>query len=71
MLVALEYSEIQPNQLRVELTEAAIAAGNAHLIRNVQALAEAGVAIWLDNHGSGTMAVRALRDLPLSGIKLD
>lgn len=71
LLVALEYSEIQPNQLRVELTEAAILAGNAHLIRNVQVLAEAGVAIWLDNYGSGTMAVRALRDLPLAGIKLD
>jgi EAL domain-containing protein (putative c-di-GMP-specific phosphodiesterase class I) len=71
LLVALEYSEILPAQLRIELAEAAILAGNANLVRNVQVLAEAGVAIWLDNYGSGTMAVRALRDLPLSGIKLD
>lgn len=62
---------IDASQLHIELTESALIKLSPEVIENLQALRAAGVAIWLDDFGTGFSSLRHLRDLPLSGLKID
>ena len=60
-----------PNRLVLELTETTLAnldrTSTDHFIR----LVDSGVGLWADDFGTGFSSVSHLRDLPLTGLKLD
>lgn len=67
----LASSGLDPQNLHIELTESALlemsdtVAGNLHAFRN------SGLAIWLDDFGTGYSSLQHLRDLPITGLKID
>ncbi len=68
---ALKASNIGADAIHVEITESALLDPDGVGVGNVQALADAGIPIWIDDFGTGYSSLRLLRDLPLSGIKID
>ncbi len=59
------------SQLHIELTESALLTNSQALRDNLQAFRNSGVAVWLDDFGTGYSSLRHLRDLPVSGLKID
>jgi EAL domain-containing protein (putative c-di-GMP-specific phosphodiesterase class I) len=70
MLQAVAARGLEPRALTVELPAGAPLDDPA-CIETLRALREAGTGVVLDNFGSTGLSLAALRDLPLSGIKLD
>jgi len=62
---------IAPRQLVVEVTESAVMDDPEVATATLDALAEAGVRIALDDFGVGQSSLACLRDLPLDALKLD
>ena len=62
---------IAPRQLVVEVTESAVMDDPAVANATLDALAQAGVRIALDDFGVGQSSLACLRDLPLDALKLD
>ena len=63
--------EIQPQQLKFEITESAYADNPEQLIRSMNQLRDKGFSIELDDFGSGYSSLTALANMPLDTIKLD
>ncbi|MCW2993363.1 MAG: domain S-box/diguanylate cyclase protein [Conexibacter sp.] len=63
--------DIPPGQLVVEVTESAVMDDPDVANATLDALAEAGVRIALDDFGVGQSSLACLRDLPLDALKLD
>ncbi|MFG0454433.1 EAL domain-containing protein [Shewanella mangrovisoli] len=63
--------ELDDNQLGIELTESALLTSASFIQPRISLLAEAGVAITLDNFGAGQGALSCLRHYPLREVKLD
>ncbi|HEV7495309.1 bifunctional diguanylate cyclase/phosphodiesterase [Baekduia sp.] len=63
--------EIPTRQLVVEVTESAVMDDPAVANATLDALAQAGVRIALDDFGVGQSSLACLRDLPLDALKLD
>ncbi len=57
--------------LLVEVTESTILADRVRGLKVLRRLRDAGVAISVDDYGTGQASLSYLRDLPLSAIKLD
>jgi EAL domain-containing protein (putative c-di-GMP-specific phosphodiesterase class I)/GGDEF domain-containing protein len=70
MLQALAGRGLDPAALTVELPAAA-PLHDPSAIATLQALRDEGVNVVLDNFGTTGLSIAALRDLPLTGIKLD
>ncbi|MBZ2169510.1 EAL domain-containing protein [Marinobacter sp. F4216] len=68
---ALSQHGIRPNQLTLELTETAAMEDPETGFKALQALAEAGLQISIDDFGSGYSSLSYLKQLPASEIKLD
>jgi diguanylate cyclase len=62
---------IPPRQLVIEVTESAVMDDPAVANATLDALAQAGVRIALDDFGVGQSSLACLRDLPLDALKLD
>lgn len=60
-----------PQRIVVELTEASLVAPNTRVRHELTELRNAGVPILLDDFGTGVSPLSYLRDLPVSGVKLD
>jgi EAL domain-containing protein (putative c-di-GMP-specific phosphodiesterase class I)/GGDEF domain-containing protein len=68
---ALDAAGVQPSALTVEIPAAA-AFEDADAARAVLGrLRDAGVGVVLDNFGAAGLSIAALRELPLTGVKLD
>ena len=63
--------EVAPRRLVVELTETAIMSVDDAAGRDLQALRDLGVGIHVDDFGTGYSSIALLRDLPVTGLKLD
>lgn len=63
--------ELDDNQLGIELTESALLTSASFILPRISLLAEAGVALTLDNFGAGQGALSCLRHYPLREVKLD
>jgi EAL domain-containing protein (putative c-di-GMP-specific phosphodiesterase class I) len=71
ILRSLETAGVEPSALTVEVP-AATAFEDAAVARAVLgALRDAGVGVVLDNFGAAGLSISALRELPLTGVKLD
>jgi diguanylate cyclase (GGDEF)-like protein/PAS domain S-box-containing protein len=68
---ALEASGLPPSRLVVELTESVVLGADSDGRRQLERLDELGVRLVVDDFGTGFSALSHLRDLPVSGIKID
>jgi len=71
VLGAIAHYHLGPQRLVVELTEASLVAPNTRIRHELTELRNAGVPILLDDFGTGVSPLSYLRDLPVSGVKLD
>jgi EAL domain-containing protein (putative c-di-GMP-specific phosphodiesterase class I) len=67
----LQASATDASQVHVEITESALLSHTPRLEHNLNRLRELGISIWLDDFGTGYSSLRNLRDLPISGLKVD
>ncbi len=68
---ALAERDLPPDRFCVEVTETAVGLLDAEALAEVEAMAELGVHIVVDDFGVAQASLSALRDLPLSFLKLD
>lgn len=71
VLSAINRHHLAPQRLVVELTEASLVGPNTRIRHELTELRNAGVPILLDDFGTGVSPLSYLRDLPVSGVKLD
>jgi EAL domain-containing protein (putative c-di-GMP-specific phosphodiesterase class I)/GGDEF domain-containing protein len=71
VLRALEAAGVEPSALTVEIPAGAAFPDAGTASATLGALRDAGVGVLLDNFGATGLSMAALRDLPLSGVKLD
>lgn len=71
VLSAIGSHHLSPQRIVVELTEASLVAPNTRIRHELTELRNAGVPILLDDFGTGVSPLSYLRDLPVSGVKLD
>ncbi len=67
----LEATQLPPARLVVELTESVMLGAAPAGRKELQRLDELGVRLMVDDFGTGFSALSYLRDLPVSGIKVD
>ena len=60
-----------PSRLHLEVTETALFDVTQAVQDTMRALADIGVSWWVDDFGTGFSSISHLRDLPISGLKLD
>ncbi len=61
----------EPSRLIVEVTEQSLLAAPESARANLAVLVDLGVGVHLDDFGTGYSSLRHLRELPVTGIKLD
>lgn len=62
---------VDPRRLVVELTETAVMSLLPGTVAKLTALRDLGVGLHVDNFGTGFSSISLLRDLPVTGLKLD
>jgi len=67
----LEATGLEPNYLRLELTESMIMADSARMLEKMTALADIGVLLSLDDFGTGYSSLEYLGRLPINELKID
>lgn len=68
---ALQISQANPRQLKLELTESLLVEDLDKVVDTMKALADLGVQISLDDFGTGYSSLQYLQRLPLHQIKVD
>jgi len=71
VFAALDRARVPPQCLELELTETAMMLDESVSYYNLQRLKQAGIHIVLDDFGTGFSSLSHLKDLPITGIKLD
>jgi diguanylate cyclase len=64
-------SSLDPARLEVEITEAAIAAGDRSVMNTLIRLRTLGLSLAIDDFGIGHSSLARLRDLPVDRLKID
>jgi EAL domain-containing protein (putative c-di-GMP-specific phosphodiesterase class I) len=62
---------VTPSRLHIEVTETMLLAINDAVVRQMHDLADLGCRWYVDDFGTGYSSISHLRDLPVSGLKLD
>jgi len=70
-LQILRRNNLQPHQIGVEITENILLESTDQIIKALTVLHNAGVHISIDDFGTGFSSLNYLKQLPLSGIKID
>ncbi len=63
--------QLQPHNLRLEVTESALYSHEDLAIKQLQSLHDMGVGIYIDDFGTGHSSLERLVTYPLSGLKID
>ena len=71
VLGAIERFAINPNLLKLELTESLLLDNMEEIIQKMQALSECGIRFSLDDFGTGYSSLQYLKRLPLHQLKID
>ena len=71
VLRVFEETGVDPRRLVFEITETAVMSSRRSLRSELQQLRDCGAGIHLDDFGTGYSSISVLRDLPVSGMKLD
>jgi len=64
-------SGLDPDRLEVEVTESALMGDTQRGIAALEGLRELGLRIYLDDFGTGYSSLSYLRNLPITGVKID
>lgn len=70
-IATIEDSGVDPSRLIIELTETAVMSTRRDLSADLGRLRDLGIGIYVDDFGTGYSSIALLRDLPVTGIKLD
>lgn len=70
-LDSLRKAEIPPEMICIEMTESALLVNHAHTLANLDTLRSAGVAVALDDFGSGYASLANLRHFSIDVLKID
>jgi EAL domain-containing protein (putative c-di-GMP-specific phosphodiesterase class I) len=70
ILACLQRSGMEPRQLQIEITEDLMKEGPA-AVAMLRELAQRGVRLALDDFGDGNSRLSAVRDLPVTALKID
>ena len=70
VLACLQRSNMQPSQLQLEITEGMLQEG-PQAVALLRELAQRGVRLALDDFGDGNSSLSAVRDLPVTALKID
>ncbi len=62
---------VEPSRVSVEVTETAVLDNLDDVARELSSLRALGVGVHLDDFGTGYSSIALLRDLPITGLKLD
>ena len=62
---------VQPNKLKLEITETAFISDQEKLIIEIEKLQKLGFTVEMDDFGSGYSSLNVLKDIPIDIIKLD
>ncbi len=68
---AREQYGLEPQALRVEITETALLSDSEHVKGVLRNLAHSGTPLVLDDFGTGYSSLRHVYDLPICGLKID
>jgi hypothetical protein len=71
VLEVLAATEVDPRRLIIELTETAVMSSRRDLNSDLSTLRDLGIGIHVDDFGTGYSSISLLRDLPVTGLKLD
>lgn len=71
ILGELDAAGLAPRRLDLELTETSVLHVDARVTAAMQEVADSGVRWWVDDFGTGYSSISHLRDLPITGMKLD
>jgi EAL domain-containing protein (putative c-di-GMP-specific phosphodiesterase class I) len=71
LLGELDAAGVDPGRLHLELTETSVLHVDARVTAAMQEVADSGVRWWVDDFGTGYSSISHLRDLPITGMKLD
>jgi EAL domain-containing protein (putative c-di-GMP-specific phosphodiesterase class I) len=71
LLGKVDAEGVAPGRLHLELTETSVLRVDARVTAAMQEVADAGVRWWVDDFGTGYSSISHLRDLPITGMKLD
>ena len=70
-IAAMTRHGVDPRRLIVEVTETAVLSLGAHTVGGLSAVRALGVGLHVDDFGTGFSSISLLRDLPVTGLKLD
>ena len=70
-LQIVQRHNLNPNQIGIEITENILLESTDQIIKALSVLHNAGVHISIDDFGTGYSSLNYLKQLPLSGIKID
>jgi len=68
---ALQQTGIDPSRLQLEITESVAAADPKLTVTVLSHLKHMGIGVVLDDFGTGTTSLRALRQFPVDALKID
>ncbi len=68
---ALNETEIEPGNIKIELTESVLMDNVEEMSSLLNALRELGVQIWVDDFGTGYSSLSYLHRFPVDGLKVD
>ena len=68
---ALQKSDVDARRLHLEVTETSLVKVTKQVRRTMEEIAGLGASWWVDDFGTGFSSISHLRDLPISGLKLD
>lgn len=71
VLATIEHHKINPQRLKLELTESMLIKNIADIIIKMEALNTAGIQFSLDDFGTGYSSLQYLKKLPLNQLKID
>ncbi|MDP3267708.1 MAG: EAL domain-containing protein [Legionella sp.] len=71
VLATVEHHKINPERLKLELTESMLINNIADIITKMEAINTAGIQFSLDDFGTGYSSLQYLKKLPLNQLKID
>ncbi len=71
ILASMAHGRLLAGSLELEITETQAMQGGHRMVRNVDALAEAGIGLAMDDYGVGYSSIDTLSQWPFTSIKLD
>ncbi len=70
ILSSIEEQGIKPSQLVIEVTETVLLPGEGSPAEHLHSLHDRGIAVYIDDFGTGWSSLQYLRSLPVSGLKV-